>query len=259
MWSIDRQLICTCSHLLREHPSISSNDDSLPFGQTFGVGVRHPLGAFKGQRKSPFSVASVGLLQKLLYFVALRLGIPSDSSNLNYKTARSEKRLNSSRIAIGVRDLSRDMAAMKTVSIDRAAEILQVSRRTIYNHIRRGYLQTIRTIGGQSQRVTLESLALVQGTGRRRGERFFVAERHGDTTRIPESIETQHHVVNDPAATPAPDVVNHLNDRSLEFLSRPSRLRSAQDVVETANQQLRVLRGHLRDVSKVLRGDIGGR
>ena len=54
---------------------------------------------------------------------------------------------------------------MKTVSIDRAAEILQVSRRTIYNHIRRGYLQTIRTIGGQSQRVTLESLALVQGNG----------------------------------------------------------------------------------------------
>src|SRR5262245_43815332 len=135
------------------------------------------------------------------------------------------------------------MAVMKTVSIDRAAEILQVSRRTIYNHIRRGYLQTIRTIGGQSQRVTLESLALVQGAGRRRGERFFVAERGGDTARIPEP-------------TPAPDALNHLNEQSLEFLSRPT-LRTTQDVVETAGQ-LRVLRGHLRDVSKVLRGDLRG-
>jgi len=70
---------------------------------------------------------------------------------------------------------------MKTVSIDRAAEILQVSRRTIYNHIRRGYLQTIRTIGGQSQRVTLESLALVQGAGRRRGERFFLPQHPSST------------------------------------------------------------------------------
>ena len=147
------------------------------------------------------------------------------------------------------------MAAMKTVSIDRAAEILQVSRRTIYNHIRRGYLQTIRTIGGQSQRVTLESLALVQGTGRRRGERFFVAERNGDTAHIPDSIE--HGDVPDHASIPAPDVVNRLNAQSLEFLSRPTRLRSAPDVVETVNQ-LRVLRGHLRDVSKVLRGDMRG-
>jgi excisionase family DNA binding protein len=126
------------------------------------------------------------------------------------------------------------MAVMKTVSIDRAAEILQVSRRTIYNHIRRGYLQTIRTIGGQSQRVTLESLALVQGTGRRRGERFFV-----------------------PSSTPASEAVNHLDDQSVEFLSRPTRLRSAQGVVETASR-LRVLRGHLRDVSNAPRSDIRG-
>jgi len=132
---------------------------------------------------------------------------------------------------------------MKTVSIDRAAEILQVSRRTIYNHIRRGYLQTIRTIGGQSQRVTIESLALVQGAGRRRGERFFVADRGNDNSPIPEP-------------SPAPDALNHLNDQSLEFLSRPT-LRSTEDVVETASQ-LRVLRGHLRDVSKVLRGDLRG-
>jgi excisionase family DNA binding protein len=146
---------------------------------------------------------------------------------------------------------------MKTVSIDRAAEILQVSRRTIYNHIRRGYLQTIRTIGGQSQRVTLESLALVQGAGRRRGERFFVADGDsgGDTTPIAESIGPRHQVVQNPPTTPVPDALNHLNEQSLEFL-QPT-LRSAQDVVNTADQ-LRVLRGHLRDVSKVLRGDIRG-
>ena len=76
---------------------------------------------------------------------------------------------------------------MKTVSIDRAAEILQVSRRTIYNHIRRGYLQTIRTIGGHSQRVTLESLALMQDARPHRGERFFVAEQDAKTPAAPTS------------------------------------------------------------------------
>jgi excisionase family DNA binding protein len=143
---------------------------------------------------------------------------------------------------------------MKTVSIDRAAEILQVSRRTIYNHIRRGYLQTIRTIGGQSQRVTLESLALVQGTGRRRGERFFVAERNGDTARSADRDETRHHAAS--SSTSAPDALNHLNKQTLEFRGRPT-LRSTQDVVNTV-EQLRALRGHLRDVSKALRGDMRG-
>ena len=143
---------------------------------------------------------------------------------------------------------------MKTVSIDRAAEILQVSRRTIYNHIRRGYLQTIRTIGGQSQRVTLESLALVQGTGRRRGERFFVAERNGDTARSADRDEARHHAA--ASSTSAPDALNHLNKQTLEFRGRPT-LRSTQDVVNTV-EQLRVLRGHLRDVSKALRGDMRG-
>ena len=38
-----------------------------------------------------------------------------------------------------------------------AAELLGVSRRTIYNRILEGRLQTIRTLGG-SQRVLLESL-----------------------------------------------------------------------------------------------------
>jgi excisionase family DNA binding protein len=45
----------------------------------------------------------------------------------------------------------------RSVSIDQAASLLTVSRRTIYNRIRDGRLQTIRTIGG-SQRVLVESL-----------------------------------------------------------------------------------------------------
>ena len=38
-----------------------------------------------------------------------------------------------------------------------AAELLKVSRRTIYNRIREGRLQTIRTLGG-SQRVLIDSM-----------------------------------------------------------------------------------------------------
>jgi len=45
----------------------------------------------------------------------------------------------------------------RSVSLDHAAEILGVSRRTIYNRIRQGRLQTIRTIGG-SQRVLLDTV-----------------------------------------------------------------------------------------------------
>ena len=45
----------------------------------------------------------------------------------------------------------------RSVSIDQAAQLLNVSRRTIYNRIRDGRLATIRTIGG-SQRVLLDSL-----------------------------------------------------------------------------------------------------
>jgi excisionase family DNA binding protein len=46
----------------------------------------------------------------------------------------------------------------RSVSLDHAATMLGVSRRTIYNRIRNGRLQTIRTLGG-SQRVLLESVA----------------------------------------------------------------------------------------------------
>jgi excisionase family DNA binding protein len=45
----------------------------------------------------------------------------------------------------------------RSVSLDQAAELLGVSRRTIYNRIREGRLQTIRTLGG-SQRVLLDSM-----------------------------------------------------------------------------------------------------
>ena len=45
----------------------------------------------------------------------------------------------------------------RSVTIDQAAGLLQVSRRTIYNRIRDGKLLTIRTIGG-SQRVLMSSV-----------------------------------------------------------------------------------------------------
>ena len=45
----------------------------------------------------------------------------------------------------------------RSVSLDHAAQLLGVSRRTIYNRIRDGRLVTIRTLGG-SQRVLVESL-----------------------------------------------------------------------------------------------------
>jgi excisionase family DNA binding protein len=51
----------------------------------------------------------------------------------------------------------------RSVSLDHAAELLGVSRRTIYNRIREGRLQTIRTLGG-SQRVLIDS---VMGTRER--------------------------------------------------------------------------------------------
>ena len=45
----------------------------------------------------------------------------------------------------------------RSVSLDHAAQLLGVSRRTVYNRIREGRLQTIRTRGG-SQRVLLDSV-----------------------------------------------------------------------------------------------------
>jgi excisionase family DNA binding protein len=45
----------------------------------------------------------------------------------------------------------------RSVTIDQAAQLLGVSRRTVYYRIREGRLQTIRTVGG-SQRVLLQSV-----------------------------------------------------------------------------------------------------
>jgi excisionase family DNA binding protein len=53
----------------------------------------------------------------------------------------------------------------RSVSLDDAARLLGVSRRTIYNRIREGRLRTIRTLGG-SQRVLLESVIAIGPTSR---------------------------------------------------------------------------------------------
>jgi len=45
----------------------------------------------------------------------------------------------------------------RSVTIDQAAGLLGVSRRTVYYRIREGRLQTVRTLGG-SQRVLVTSL-----------------------------------------------------------------------------------------------------
>ena len=54
----------------------------------------------------------------------------------------------------------------RSVSIDRAAELLGCSRRTVYNLISSGWLQTVKTLG-RSQRVLLESLQVVADRGTR--------------------------------------------------------------------------------------------
>jgi excisionase family DNA binding protein len=51
----------------------------------------------------------------------------------------------------------------RTVSIDHAASILGVSRRTIYHRISDGYIQTIKVNG--TRRVIVESLVKAPGAG----------------------------------------------------------------------------------------------
>ena len=50
----------------------------------------------------------------------------------------------------------------RSVSIEQAAQLLCVSRRTVYYRIRDGRLRTIRTIGG-SQRVLMDSVEEMRG------------------------------------------------------------------------------------------------
>lgn len=52
----------------------------------------------------------------------------------------------------------------RSVSIEQAAQVLGVSRRTIYNHIKNGRLATLRTLGG-SQRVLVASLPKAAAMG----------------------------------------------------------------------------------------------
>ena len=50
----------------------------------------------------------------------------------------------------------------RSVSIEQAAQLLRVSRRTVYYRIRDGRLRTIRTLGG-SQRVLAHSVKEMRG------------------------------------------------------------------------------------------------
>jgi len=50
----------------------------------------------------------------------------------------------------------------RSVSIEQAAQLLSVSRRTVYYRIRDGRLRTIRTRGG-SQRVLMDSVDEMRG------------------------------------------------------------------------------------------------
>ncbi len=52
----------------------------------------------------------------------------------------------------------------RSVSIEQAASLLSVSRRTVYYRIRDGRLRTIRTLGG-SQRVLLDSVEEMRAAG----------------------------------------------------------------------------------------------
>ena len=52
----------------------------------------------------------------------------------------------------------------RSVSIEQAAQLLGVSRRTVYYRIRDGRLRTIRTLGG-SQRVLLDSVEEMRSIG----------------------------------------------------------------------------------------------
>src|SRR5262245_5752284 len=61
-------------------------------------------------------------------------------------------------------------AMLRSVLIPDAAELLGVSRRTVYYRIRAGTLKTVRTLGG-SQRVLMESIEAALRAERRRRKR----------------------------------------------------------------------------------------
>lgn len=61
----------------------------------------------------------------------------------------------------------------ETMSTEAAADALGVSRRTVYNYIRRGYLKTVSKKNG-SPRITRASLMVVQAALTQRGDRAFL-------------------------------------------------------------------------------------
>lgn len=70
---------------------------------------------------------------------------------------------------------------MRSVLIPDAAELLGVSRRTVYYRIRAGTLKTVRTRGG-SQRVLMESIeAALRAERRRRNATPHAAMRNNAT------------------------------------------------------------------------------
>ena len=69
----------------------------------------------------------------------------------------------------------------RSVSIEHAAQILGVSRRTVYNRIRDGKLQTVRTLGG-SQRIVMTSLDEVRQPPLRDGDRPVLLDGAGTAT-----------------------------------------------------------------------------
>jgi excisionase family DNA binding protein len=78
---------------------------------------------------------------------------------------------------------------LRSVLIPNAAELLGVSRRTVYYRIRAGTLKTVRTLGG-SQRVLMESIEAALRAGRRR--RSATARMAPRDAPAPEGASTRY-------------------------------------------------------------------